>query len=253
MAPELEKISKIISKTQSSGNPLDEEELKEMIATLTQVLSDLLADQQKYEVLEEKIITLEAKSRSQEDISDCNHQRTMLGKFTITAPLPSSSSQSSSIILDREELKEAGKSLPDHILELLDEKFGIIPDPSDIRLCYHTKRGIVFALQDLKHNSSFAAIVDAIKTGKGKAISSHYVNFSTTPKRSSILFELRKLRKANKIWKFYSDFDGEISFVKDAPLPGAPKIKTRITNVDPRGAFKTLSIQEIKDIFNQDS
>ena len=256
MAFDLDKIAQKIIKSQQSNSPspLDEEELTEMISTLTRVLSELVLKQEKQEKLEEKVIHLEARSRIQEDVADHHHQRSLLGRFTISPPpLSSSSSESSSIIKQIPELKKEGLSLADHTCDLLYEKFGIRPAPEDIRLCHHTKTGIVFALQNLKHSSTLSSIVGAIKEGMGKVVSTHYINFTNTPKRNSILYELRKFKKANKIWKFYSDYDGEICYVREAPLPGTPKDKTKVTNTDPRGTYRTLSIQELKDSINNNS
>ena len=49
-----------------------------------------------------------------------------------------------------------------------------------------------------------------------------YLNFDLTKKRSALLFEVRRLKKQNKIFRYFTDFDGTISIISEE---GKEKIK----------------------------
>ena len=55
--------------------------------------------------------------------------------------------------------------------------------------------------------SAFQRLASDIKSNTG-ARSNLFFNFMLTKKRSKLLFEIRKLKRAGTVTKFYSDEDG---------------------------------------------
>ena len=152
---------------------------------------------------------LEDKTRALEDESDHHHQRSLKGKFMI------SSLKTNNIIASEEKLKEGGKSSPRYVTELIFNKLGVRVKEEEITSCHHTNSGMmIFRLGDFKPGSSFQQVVTAIKSGAGKDVPNLFVNFALTPRRAALLYEVRQLKKANKITRFMSDSDGSITVVK---------------------------------------
>ena len=170
-----------------------------------------------------KVRVLEDKTRVLEDEMDHHHQRALRGKFII------SSNKDNNKIVQEKKLKEQGKTVPQYVVELVNAKLGVEVKEEEIVSCHHTRTGLAFRLGDLKPGSSFNAVVSRIKGGAGKDVTDIYINFALTPRRASILYEIRKLKKAtnSKIQKFYVDFDGNISVVS-----GKEEVKKeRVTSV----------------------
>ena len=88
--------------------------------------------------------------------------------------------------------------------------------------------------------SNFQILVGKIKT----ATNSHmnlFFNFMLTQRRSKLLFEIRKLKKAGKIVKFYSDEEGRISIKREG------SDKQRVTDFFEKGSsqLKTWQLEDL--------
>ena len=168
-----------------------------------------------------RVASLEERTRFLEDQSDHHHQRSLKGKFVI------SSFKDNNIIKDEKKLKEEGKSLTKYVMDLVASKLGVEVREEEIISCHHTKTGIFFRLGNFKPGSSFSKVVTAIKSGQGKELNNIFINFALTPRRAALLYEIRQLRKAKKVFKFYTDFDGSIAIVKEE----GTKRKEKVTDV----------------------
>ena len=155
-----------------------------------------------------RVAGLEKRSRRNEDSGDHHHQRSLKGKLLI------SSTASSAPLMDRDGLKEAGKTLPTYVCELIKKKFALEANENDIFSCAHSRNGISVRFVNLSPGTTFSKLVDNIKTGQGREVKDVYFNFALTPRRASLMYELRQLRKSQHIEKALLDFDGTISYVR---------------------------------------
>ena len=169
-----------------------------------------------------KVTAIEEKLKRMEDAADHHHQRSLRGKFVI------SSSKINNKIAKKKELEDQGKSVPQYVVEILNNKLGARVREEDLTSCHHTNTGLVFRMGDQKPGSAFSRVVSAIKTGQGKDVTDIFVNFALTPRRASLLYEIRMLKKSPgaKVTKFYTDYDGNISVVG-----GVEGKKERVTSI----------------------
>ena len=65
---------------------------------------------------------------------------------------------------------------------------------------------ISLRLGNFKPGSSLFKVVKAIKSGRGKETNNLFISFALIPRRATLLYEIRQLKKAKKIMKFYADF-----------------------------------------------
>ena len=103
---------------------------------------------------------------------------------------------------------------------------------------------------DLRPGSALQALTDKIKKGGNKA-KNHFVNFMLTKRRSSLLYEVRKLKRDGVISRFYSDEDGIISMKVNDEKEKATKLSSyRKTKTSPVLTFLPSEvhkkIQEMK-------
>ena len=93
--------------------------------------------------------------------------------------------------------------------------------------------------------SPFQKLVTAIKSPKNSHIPL-YFNFMLTKRRSKLLYNIRKLKQNEKIFKFYSDEDGCIT-IKSRPGDK----NTKVTDVATEGSAKleTWTDEELAHAF----
>ena len=215
LALELGKVHKELDKTKDGGKKRGTKELE--AAALTNILEALAKGVDLVRNMLEKgsedncprVKNLEVKTRSLEDTNDLLHQRSLKGKFVISSPRNKTS------IASQEKLQDEGKSLPKYVTQLVFNKLGVKMKEDDIISCHHTSGGmIIFRLGDFKPGSSFHQVVSAIKSGAGKDVTDIFVNFALTPRRAALLYEVRQLKKGNKILRFLTDSDGSITVVR---------------------------------------
>ena len=216
LASELSKVNKELDKTKDAGGK--KRGAKELeTGGLNNILDALARSMDLVKGMLEKgaedncprVKALEEKTRALEDKSDQLHQRSLKGKFLI------SSLKEKNIIASEEKLKQEGKTTPRYVTELVFNKLGVAVKEEEIIACHHTSTGlIIFRLGDFKPGSSYNKIVTAIKSGAGKDVKDLFINFALTPRRASLLYEARQLKKSKKITKFLTDSDGSITVVK---------------------------------------
>ena len=92
-------------------------------------------------------------------------------------------------------------------------KTGVEISEDDLtKLHYVPGGGIKLRFKDLKYGSKFRKVVAGIKkpdaTQKGLNL---YCNFELTKARNSLLYEVRKAVRENRVAKYFVDFNGAIS------------------------------------------
>ena len=214
MSSELAKINKELDKTKDGGKKRGVKDLEsggitiilEALARSMDLAKSMLARGPEDNCPRVKV--LEEKTRTLEDTSDAHHQRSLKGKFMI------SSKKENNVISSETKLREENVSTPKYVGELVFRKLGVRVPEEEIVSCHHTSSGmIIFRLGNFKPGSSFHQVVTAIKNGAGKDVGDLFVNFALTPRRASLLYEVRQLKKAKKISKFHTDCDGSITVV----------------------------------------
>ena len=243
---ELIKVSKKLEKTgkgfEKTKKPLEDNEIREILTTLRDSISTLL--EVSIENIEQKsvISSLTSKVRSLEDYTEHHHQRSLRGKFYVTFP-KDSPPPSPKVLL------ENGSNVSIFTCDIVKSKYQVKLDPSNFKTCHFTKKGIIFRLWNLAPGSPYAALVQSIKNGTGKDDHSIYVNFSLTPQRSSLLFDLRRYKKEKKLERFYTDADGTLSYVHNEG-----NIKKRCTSFYVKSGkvftLKTCTNEELRKIFH---
>ena len=151
---------------------------------------------------DDKINKLDKRLRQQDDEIDNQIQRNLKGKIVIT-----SSDKEPSPIKNKEDIAD----LKTHVKTLIKDNYKIEITEDGIQSCYHLpKGGVIVSFWKKSQGSAFQKLASAIKTNKG-AVRNLFFNFMLTKKRSKLLFEIRKLKRAGTVTKFYSDEDGTIS------------------------------------------
>ena len=179
------------------------------------------------------------KTRELEDEVDDNKQKHLAGKFVITCDRSKPSE-----VKAQEELAATGgdKALPAHIVDLAKSKYDADLKVEDISSCHYLpKGGIFFSLWNQRPGSPSSDMTDKIKACKDKT-KNIFINFMMTRRRSSLLFEVRQLKKQKKIARYYSDEKGAISI----------KVKAEDTNIKLASFYltknspvKTYTIKEL--------
>ena len=112
----------------------------------------------------------------------------------------------------------------------------------------------------MKEGSKFKQVVEKIKMPlPDEKKVPVYLNFDLTKRRSALLYEVRQLKKQNKIFRYFTDFDGSISIVKEE---GFPKDKIKLTRSTGRSGrqgersgkqpLRTLTAQEFLERYDPD-
>ena len=179
-------------------------------------------------------------TRELEDEVDDYKQKNLAGKFVITCDRKKPSEMKT-----QEELAADGgeRALPAHIVQLALSKYGTTLKEDDISSCHYLpKGGIFFSLWNMRPGSPSAALTEAIKTSKDKT-KNIYINFMMTRRRSSLLFEVRSLKKQRKIARYYSDEKGTITIkVKE----GDTNIKLCSFYETKNSPVRTFTVAEMK-------
>ena len=245
---QLNKIKKSVNPSMGSGKnkkllDLEEPAIKEALNMLQEAVSGLASLLESGDQLCPKIRELEEKNRVLEDEVDHQAQKRLKGKFMLT-----SASKTANVIKSEEDLEKEGTPLLTHIQNLIQMKLGVEVPAEDISSCSRTSTGLLlFRLSNFRPSSSFYSVVDAIKSGKNRDIDLFF-NFALTRRRAAMLYEVRKLKKAGKLHKFFTDFDGQITVKK---TPEAKKIKICSVGNKKDSYIKTDTISELRDRLDQ--
>ena len=152
-----------------------------------------------------RITNLTKQTKEQDDEIDNQIQRRLKGKMVIT-----SNDKGPSPMKSKDAIGE-GNNIRKHVVELVKDKYSVTIKEEEMDNCYFLpKGGIVISFWSKVYGSAFQKLATAIKSGKG-VVSNLFFNFMLTKKRSKLLFEIRKLKRAQKITKFYIDEEGSIS------------------------------------------
>ena len=215
------------------------ENFKSIFNKFSNIIASVIGQLEKLPEMSNKICDLEKRARLSEDQVDHHHQRSLKGKFILSPssefPLP-----------DQAELESMGTSISQFTCEKISQKYGVKPKLEDLKSCHFSRTGIIFRLNNLSPESCYGHLVHAIKSGEGKENNSFYLNFALTPKRASLLFHLRQLKKAKAISKFLVDSNGALGYTLEERGP-----KTKITSLynNVERSLYTLSTLEILDSF----
>ena len=184
--------------------------------------------------------------REQGDELDECRQRSMKGNLILTSPTIIASNKVSLFKSD-EKLREDEESLTQHVLGLIQKKYEVTVPEGDVQALHRLPNGsVIVRLWNRRPGSAWCHILDGIKSGKNKDLN-FYANFHLTRKRNGILYEIRQLKKAGKISKFFTDENGQISFkVGD----NGAKIKVTYVSKKKDEAPKTLTKEEILEILD---
>ena len=146
--------------------------------------------------------------RKVKDELDDEKQNNLRGKFMITS---STAFGKECLIKSDDILKAEKKDLVDHVIELAVRKYGVTIPKTDVSSCTRLhKGGIILSIWNKKPGSAYDELCQAIKS-KPKVEDNIFFNFMLTKRRSALLYEVRQMKKLNKIQKFYSDEKGSIS------------------------------------------
>ena len=174
----------------------NEADIREILATLRDTISGLIEMTAKNNEVTKTVTNLESKMRLSEDNADHHHQRSLRGKFFITFH-PSSPVSTSAELASRQ------LNVMEYAKELILSKYDVEVPCESFKTCHLTKKGLIFRLDNLAPFSPYARLTQAIKT-KNK-ITTHFINFSLTPLRSSLLYDLRKYKKEGLLEKYFTD------------------------------------------------
>jgi hypothetical protein len=175
--------------------------LKEALMNLTNIVQEQSEEEKKNK----------REARHNADELDDYKQKSLKGKFVITV-----NKKRPSFMKKEEDLASGDeKALPNHIIDLAKTKYEVDIALGDIASCHYLpKGGIFFSLWNLRPDSVFQKLTKNIKDkaiflkNKDKNV---FFNFMLTKRRSTLLFEVRKLKKVGRIHRFYSDENGVIS------------------------------------------
>ena len=178
----------------------------------------------------------------QEDEIDHLKQKSLKGKIIITSKIKVGEGS----IKNAAKIKEEGTTLVAHVKELVKHKYNLEITEDDIASCFHlSKGGILVTFWKKWKGSPFQNLVAAIKSPHNAKIPL-YFNFMLTKRRSQLFFEIRNLKKAERIFKLYSDEEGCIT-IKDKK--GGKNIKLTDTAVEGSAKLKTWTVEELLHAF----
>ena len=237
----MEKINTVFDNLKTLADALQP---KQTVQSLKEHMEILLTS---VKVLADHVVKLsnekessEKSAREMEDEVDDYKQKNLAGKYVITCDRKKASE-----VKTQEELAADGgdRALPAHIVQLVQSKYGVVIREDDISSCHYLPKGsIFFSLWNQRPGSPSSTLTDAIKTSKDKT-KNVFINFMMTRRRSSLLFEVRKLKKQNKIARYYSDEKGIITIkVKE----GDTNIKLCSFYQTKNSPVKTYTVAEMK-------
>jgi len=121
------------------------------------------------------------------------------------------------------------------------DKYGVNLPADDITACHHLpKGGVVLRIHNRKEGSAWEKMIQKMKEGAGQEFNVFF-NFQLTKRRSNLLYEVRKLKKDNKISKFFTDENGHIKI----RIGATDKDKHRVTYFWDKGTTVTLNQSEL--------
>ena len=143
-----------------------------------------------------------------DEVDECR-QRGLKGNLILTSP---TNNNKINLIKSDQQLQEEKLTLTNHILALVKQKFDVVIPLQDLQALHRLPNGnVILRLWNRTPGSAWSKIVDGIKSGKNMGMN-FFANFHLTRRRNSLLYEVRQLKKAGDILKFYTDENGQIYF-----------------------------------------
>ena len=184
--------------------------LKSIVVLLLEAVKHLTEQQGSNEEREggKVVKDLQDSLRRQEDELDEVKQRSLKGNIIL-----SSDRRNGSVIKSDEELKRSGKSICDHTLDLIREKYNVLIPIADVQACHRLKNNnsIILRIWNRAPGSAWWSFIDAIKSGMNRSYNL-FANFQLTSRRNELSYHLRKMRKEKKISKIYTNENGQLCF-----------------------------------------
>ena len=251
ISEEVDKVTKVLDTASRKGKKakqgeedLDAKALTTLVLNLKNAMEQLVKFVGKEENICPKVRDQEGRTRALEDQTDEMQQKSLLGSFIITSR---ANNDLETLITPEKELKEP---LIDHVKTLVLTKLNVTLPKEDVRSCHYLQDGsIMISLGNLRPNSAYDKIVSEIKNpGPERRKTNLYVNFMLTRRRNSLLYEVRKLKRENAIFKYWSDFNGAITVKVEEG--GAKQKLTCITNKKDHN-IRTYTVREVKEEFSK--
>ena len=154
---------------------------------------------------------MEERVRIQEDEVDECRQRGLKGNLILSSPTNWANNKATVIKTD-DQLKQDNETLTSHILGLVNTKYEVNVPVGDVQALHRLPNGtVILRIWNRRPGSAWDRLLHAIKTGKNAGFH-FFANFHLTRRRNGLLYEIRQLKKAGRIHKFYTDENGKISF-----------------------------------------
>ena len=154
---------------------------------------------------------MEERVRIQEDEVDECRQRGLKGNLILSSPTNLANNKATVIKTD-DQLKQDNETLTSHILGLVNTKYEVNVPVGDVQALHRLPNGtVILRIWNRRPGSAWDRLLHAIKTGKNAGFH-FFANFHLTRRRNGLLYEIRQLKKAGRIHKFYTDENGKISF-----------------------------------------
>ena len=97
-----------------------------------------------------------------------------------------------------------------HCIELIEQKYYVVIPEVDIQARHRLQNGsVLLKIWQRGPTSAWNRLLSGIKTGGNKEFKL-IINFQMTARRSSIIFEIRQLKKQGNLFKHWSDENGNI-------------------------------------------
>jgi hypothetical protein len=144
--------------------------------------------------------------RKCEDDLDETKQRQLKGNLILSCQKPKPGIQS--IIKTDEQL--GSSSISAHCIELVKQKYNVEVPEVDIQACHRLPNGsVLLKIWQRGPTSAWNRLLAGIKTGGNKEFKL-FINFQMTARRSSLIYEIRQLKKQGNLYKHGSDENGNI-------------------------------------------
>ena len=234
---------------------VDGNDINSVLQALLAIMAAHVEDQKAVKKEQERRMDeIEERVREQGDYLDEIHQRGMKGNLMISSP---TNGGKTSLIKSPEELEAAGVSVTDHVRELIKAKYDVELPAEDIQACHHVPswpkgrrgkpeyRSIVLRIWNRRAGSAWSVLIGKIMSGGNRA-TNVYANFQLTKRRSDLVYNLRKLKEAKKISKFYTNENGQVCY---RISENSNKVKVTFFSAKKDSNPSTLSVAELLDTF----
>ncbi|MCE2663223.1 uncharacterized protein LOC111708689 [Eurytemora carolleeae] len=173
--------------------------LVEIVVILSKEISELKQQKQEEKEIKNQL-------RKCEDDLDESKQRQLKGNLILSCQKPKPGSPS--IIKSDEQL--GSSSISAHCIELVKQKYKVEIPEGDIQACHRLPNGsVLLKIWQRGPTSAWNRLLSGIKTGGNKEFKL-FINFQMTTRRSSLMYEIRQLKKQGNLFKHGSDENGNI-------------------------------------------